>query len=89
MQANSTCRPSLRLVASSGIAASGNAPAALKSTTLQRDLALEAISLSLAYAASTIAVLLACMDLALKLSAVCTALQGIPNTGSSSGSTKT
>jgi hypothetical protein len=88
MQAKNTCRPSLKLVASSGIVSVG-APAALKSTTLQRDLDLEAISLSLAYAASTIAVLLACMDLALKLSAVCTALQGIPNTGSSFGSTKT
>lgn len=89
MRAKATCRPLLRLVASSATADSGSAPAELKFTTLQRDLALEAISLSLVYAASTIAVLQAYMDLVLKLSAVCTALQGIPNTGSSSGSTKT
>jgi hypothetical protein len=67
MQAKNTCRPSLKLVASSGIAASDNAPAALKSTTLQRDLAYAAIFPWLAFVLSTIAAGVVFTDLALRL----------------------
>jgi hypothetical protein len=66
MQAKNTCRPSLKLVASSGIA-SVDAPAALKSTTLQRDLAYAAIFPWLAFVLSTIAAGVVFTDLALRL----------------------
>jgi hypothetical protein len=89
MPVRDTCRPSLRLVVSSGIAVSGNAQAASKSTTLQRDLACEAIFPWLVFALSTTAAVAVCMGWGLRLFAASTGHQGIPNTGSSYGSTKT
>ena len=89
MPVNVICRPSLKLVASSGIVASASAPAALRSTTLQKDLACAAIFPWLAFALSTIAAGVVFTDLALRLFAASTDRRETPNTGSSSGSTKT
>jgi hypothetical protein len=67
MPVKDICRGSLRLVASSGIVVSVSAPAALKSTTLQRDLACEAIFPWLVFAVSTIAAAAVFTDLGLRL----------------------
>ena len=82
MPVNVICRPSLKLVASSGIAASGSAPAALRSTTLQKDLACAATFPWLVFALSTIAAGAVFTDLALRLFAGSTDCREKRNTGS-------
>lgn len=89
MPVNVICRPSLRLVASSGIATLGSAPVGWKSTTLQKDLACAAIFPWLVFAVSTIAAGAVFTDLALRLFAASTGPRETMNTGSLSGSTKT